>query len=77
MGSLAIHPRIRRYGGAVPRPVSRPLLFLDVDGTLIPFGGPRQHPAYPPAPEAGASPLLARMNPRHGPCLRGLGCELV
>ena len=95
MASLATHPDTRwsgrharairearaqaRYGGAVPSPMSRPLLFLDVDGVLIPFGGPRQHPTYPaaPAPEAGASPLLARINPGHGPRLKALACELA
>ncbi len=57
--------------------MSRPLLFLDIDGVLIPFGGPRQHPAYPPGPGPGASPLLARINPGHGPRLKALNCELA
>ncbi|MEV6653202.1 HAD domain-containing protein [Streptomyces sp. NPDC051219] len=78
----------------------RPLLFLDVDGPLIPFGAtPQQRPdGYPTyrtgasargaeawgaeargaqARAAGANPLLARINPEHGPRLRALQCELV
>ena len=88
-----MHPRIGRYGrharairkaraqagygGAVPSPVSRSLLFLDVDGVFIPFGGPRQHPSYPPTPAPGASPLLSRVDPGHGPRLKALACELA
>ena len=65
----------------------RPLLFLDVDGPLIPFGAtPQEYPdGYPtyrtgpgPGPDAAdANPLLARINPEHGPRLRALPCELV
>ncbi|MFF1921951.1 HAD domain-containing protein [Streptomyces sp. NPDC058221] len=61
-----------------------PLLFLDVDGPLIPFGpatGPGgRHPTYPAGPfppGAGANPLLARIDPALGPRLAALGCELV
>ncbi len=50
---------------------ARPLLYLDVDGPLIPFGaGP-----YPPADDA--NPLLARVDPSLGPRLTALGCVLV
>ncbi|MFF9909209.1 HAD domain-containing protein [Streptomyces sp. NPDC013457] len=59
----------------------RPLLFLDVDGPLIPFGGPpRVCPAYEDGPalrEAGANPLLARIDPSHGRRLAALPCTLV
>ncbi|MEU3462825.1 HAD domain-containing protein [Streptomyces sp. NPDC006733] len=66
-------------------PDQRPLLFLDVDGPLIPFGAtPQQRPiGYPTyrAPTASrvpdANPLLARINPAHGPRLAALPCDLV
>ncbi|MFE9427124.1 HAD domain-containing protein [Kitasatospora sp. NPDC006697] len=51
-----------------------PLLFLDVDGPLLPFGGPATR--SPTAP-AGGNPLLGRLDPAVGPRLAGLGCELV
>ncbi|MBD0712434.1 MULTISPECIES: hypothetical protein [unclassified Streptomyces] len=61
-----------------------PLLFLDVDGPLIPFGerrageaGSDAHPMYPPVPPAAVSPLLARLDPAQGPRLAALPYELV
>lgn len=64
-----------------------PLLFLDVDGPLIPFGATqREYPAgYPTyrsatgtgAGPGGANPLLSRIDPAHGPRLTALGCALV
>ncbi|MER5466330.1 HAD domain-containing protein [Streptomyces sp. NPDC002668] len=62
-----------------------PLLFLDVDGPLIPFGAARQqlpngYPTYRTGREpqgAGANPLVSRINPAHGPRLLALPCELV
>ncbi|MGW1781720.1 HAD domain-containing protein [Streptomyces sp. NPDC002143] len=57
------------------------LLFLDVDGTLIPFGGtdpyPRYGPPSPPHPPPHPHPLLPRLDPAFGPRLLALGCELV
>jgi hypothetical protein len=62
----------------------RPLLFLDVDGPLIPFGASsHQYPDGYPVYEAGyelktaSNPLLARIDPGHGPQLTALGCDLV
>lgn len=59
----------------------RPLLFLDVDGPLVPFGAePQRYRNYATGrdlPEDGGNPLLARVNPAHGPRLAGLACEVV
>jgi hypothetical protein len=59
----------------------RPLLFLDVDGPLIPFGAPpEQYPTYRldlDSRVAGSNPLLSRLNPEHGPRLAALPCDLV
>ncbi|MFI6037806.1 HAD domain-containing protein [Streptomyces sp. NPDC051315] len=55
------------------------LLFLDVDGPLIPFGGPGPYPVH--GARAGIDPsphpLLTRLAPSLGPRLLALGCELV
>lgn len=52
----------------------RPLLFLDVDGTLLPLGTTAvRHRA---AVTAG-NPLLARLNPDLGGWLRAVACDLV
>ncbi|MGV9911838.1 HAD domain-containing protein [Streptomyces tendae] len=51
----------------------RPLLFLDVDGPLIPFGSP----TVAAAPVDAGNPLLARLDTRVGARLMALGCDLV
>ncbi|WP_338703672.1 HAD domain-containing protein [Streptomyces sp. Q6] len=63
----------------MPAPVPLPLLFLDVDGPLIPFGPPPPggHPTYAPDPDPSGHPLLARVNPALGAALAALPCELV
>jgi hypothetical protein len=72
---------ICRYRAGVTGSSRRPLLFLDVDGPLIPFGAaPEQYPAHATRLEpldAGANPLLARLDPAHGPRLAALPCEVV
>jgi hypothetical protein len=53
----------------------RPLLFLDVDGTLIPLGGSAAGSNHQPV--AHSNPLLGRLNPEHGRWLSALPCDLV
>ncbi|MFD8999000.1 HAD domain-containing protein [Streptomyces abikoensis] len=61
--------------------VQLPLLFLDVDGPLIPFGAAyQQYPTYATEPGlhgASRNPLLARVDPQHGASLAALPCEVV
>ncbi|MEV6838557.1 HAD domain-containing protein [Streptomyces sp. NPDC051133] len=55
------------------------LLFLDVDGPLVPFGAADlDYPRYRgPLGVAAGHPLLARVDPALGARLVALGCELV
>jgi len=51
--------------------LQRPLLFLDVDGTLLPFTTAGRHL------DDDSNPLMARLDPGHGRRLAALPCELV
>ena len=64
---------MERYRATVTDHEQRPLLFLDVDGPLLPFGGNPQ-----PGPQrAVAVPHLARLRPDIGRRLAALPCTLV
>lgn len=56
----------------------RALLFLDVDGPLIPFGaGSGSTASNASAWDGSSNPLLSRVNPAHGVRLKALRCDLV
>lgn len=62
-----------------PPAARRALLFLDVDGPLLPFGGdPAAYPRFRhPGADLGGNPLLSRLDPRHGARLAALPCNIV
>ncbi|PXX71586.1 hypothetical protein DFR70_1011020 [Nocardia tenerifensis] len=56
----------------------RPVVFLDVDGPLIPFGEPPVHSPPPTLDQPpGTNPLVMQLNPDLGPLLSALDCELA
>lgn len=74
-------PATPGYRAAVTSAAERPILFLDVDGPLIPFGS---SPGRLQAPATGSrtfldqgNPLLGRLDPGLGPRLMALDCHLV
>jgi len=68
-----------RYRSAVTDHALRPLLFLDVDGTLLPVGGEPPRPTVIDwdAWQDASNPQLAKVDPEHGPRLLALCCEIV
>jgi hypothetical protein len=54
-------------------PAGQPLVFLDVDGTVVPFGQPNGTRSGPTAAEA----YLAGISPELGRRLAALPCELI
>lgn len=59
--------------------MTRPLLFLNVDGTLLPLDGSKpldDASDWDEWQETG-NPLLTRVERAHGPRLLALGCELI
>jgi len=67
----------------LPDRANRPLIFLDVDGPLIPFRarpvGRERSPvgAVTQLPNTTGNPLLDRLDPDDGRRLSALGCQLV
>ena len=61
-----------RYRAGVTDQARRPLLFLDVDGPLLPFGGNLQ-----PTQRHAAAGRLAQLHLHAGPRLAALPCTLV
>ncbi|WP_327065784.1 HAD domain-containing protein [Kitasatospora sp. NBC_01302] len=60
-----------------------PILFLDVDGPLLPYGAAAPRfpsggaPADPLRDDPAPDPYLDRLDPAHGPRLLALPCDLV
>src|SRR4051794_2928516 len=72
---------MRGYRAAVTSAVKRPILFLDVDGPLIPFGSSSSRLQAPVSRSQMSldqgNPLLGRLDPGLGARPMALGCYLV
>jgi hypothetical protein len=65
---------------AVSRAVQHPLLFLDVDGTVLPTGGaslPETLEGWYATWQHPSNPQLAAIDRSHGPRLLALDCDVV
>lgn len=73
-------PAPSHYRTAVTDRVGRPLLFLDVDGTLLPAGG-AQRPStleeWNTKWQNASNSHLATLVPEHGPRLLAMPCDLM
>lgn len=60
-------------------PADQPIVFLDVDGMLIPLRArpAGSAPVRVPVQDVPGNPLLDRLDPADGPRLLALGCRLV
>jgi hypothetical protein len=70
----------RRYRGFVTADGRRPLLFLDVDGTLLSTVGvqlPSTLEDWDAAWQNASNPHLATIVPEHGPRLLAMPCDLI
>jgi hypothetical protein len=74
-----VHPE-NRYRAAVRDRVDRPVLFLDVDGTILPVGGvqrPSTLDEWYARWQNASNPHLSAIVPEHGPRLLAMPCELM
>jgi hypothetical protein len=81
-GVRSEHSADQGYGSGVPAGVARALIFVDIDGVLIPFrsrpaGTHRSSGGVPEAHDGSGNPLLERLDPDDGRRLLALAGDLV